>query len=265
MFWLRLRSGIVILIIAIATVLIGGNVLLITALTVSLIGIYELNKIVKIEKAWPGIISYLACLIYYLMLYLSLEQYLIIFFIFYLMVLMLPFVAKFPEYNLEPIIIPFFALFYVGIMLSYIYKARMLSDGALVVWLIFIGAWGSDTCAYCVGMLFGKHKLSPKISPKKSVEGSIGGIIGAALIGLVYAIIFKGKIIDFKYPLIGFACIGAASSVISQFGDFAASGIKRKYEIKDFGDLIPGHGGILDRFDSIMFTAPVVYFLAKIF
>lgn len=265
MFWQRLGSGIILLIIAITTVFLGGNILLLTTLLISIVGMYELNKVANVEKRLPGLLSYLACMIYYIMLHFELNSYYIIFFIFYLMLLMVLFVAEFPKLEFEQILIPFFSLFYIAIMLSYIYQSRMLSDGALVVWLIFIGAWGSDTCAYCTGMLFGKHKLSPKISPKKSIEGSIGGIIGAALLGFIFAYVFKGKIVGLKHPQIGFASIGAVSSIISQLGDFAASGIKRKYDVKDFGNLIPGHGGILDRFDSIIFTAPIVYFLAKIF
>jgi phosphatidate cytidylyltransferase len=138
----------------------------------------------------------------------------------------------------------------------------MLQDGAILVWLIFIGAWGSDTCAYCVGMLLGKHKVAPKLSPKKSVEGCIGGVVGAALIGFLYATVFQNNIQGIDQPQLIFAIIGAASSVISQIGDLAASAIKRNHNIKDYGTLIPGHGGILDRFDSIIFTAPIVYYLA---
>jgi len=149
-------------------------------------------------------------------------------------------------------------------MLSYIYQVRILEDGALLVWLIFIGAWGSDTCAYCVGILIGKHKIAPKLSPKKSVEGCIGGILGASLMGFIYATIFQNHITGIVNPQVVFAIIGAASSVISQIGDMAASAIKRNHDIKDYGDLIPGHGGILDRFDSIIFTAPVVYYLATL-
>jgi phosphatidate cytidylyltransferase len=159
----------------------------------------------------------------------------------------------------------FFALFYVSIMLSYIYQVRVLEDGHILVWLIFIGAWGSDTCAYCVGMLFGKRKMAPKLSPKKSIEGCIGGVVGAALIGYIYALILGSKMVGIDNPRLLFAIIGASASVISQFGDLAASAIKRNFDIKDYGSLIPGHGGILDRFDSIIFTAPIVYYLSVFF
>ncbi|MBR6474503.1 MAG: CDP-archaeol synthase, partial [Lachnospiraceae bacterium] len=134
------------------------------------------------------------------------------------------------------------------------------------VWLIFIGSWGSDTMAYVVGRKLGKTKIAPKLSPKKSLEGLIGGIVGAALIGIIYALIFKSKLDEyFSNPILVFALTGAIGSVVSQIGDMAASAIKRNKGIKDYGTLIPGHGGILDRFDSVIFIAPIVYLLMNIF
>lgn len=264
MFRTRLISGIILLAVTVTIVVFGGNYLFAALFIIALIGMMELYKIVKVHKAFPGILGYLACVSYYLLIFFELEQYRVLLFIAFLMFLMFAYVFGFPKFSTEQITVAFFALFYVGIMLSYIYKVRMLEDGALLVWLIFIGAWGSDTCAYCVGMLFGKHKIAPKLSPKKTVEGCIGGVVGAALIGFIYATAFQDTITDFDNPQLAFAIIGAASSVISQIGDMAASAIKRNHDIKDYGNLIPGHGGILDRFDSIIFTAPIVYFLAEI-
>jgi phosphatidate cytidylyltransferase len=186
-------------------------------------------------------------------------------FIFFLMLLMFAYVFGFPKFKTEQIAVVFFGLFYVCVMLSYIYQVRMLENGGLIVWMIFIGAWGSDTFAYCVGILIGKHKIAPKLSPKKSLEGCIGGVVGAALIGFFYALFLKDRITVIDNPELAFAAIGAASSIISQLGDLAASAIKRNHDIKDYGTLIPGHGGILDRFDSIIFTAPIVYYLAVFF
>ena len=105
--------------------------------------------------------------------------------------------------------------------------------------------------------------MAPVLSPKKSVEGGIGGVVGAALIGVLYALAINkwgGAGVD----IVEFAIIGAAGGAISQIGDLAASAIKRNYNIKDYGTLIPGHGGILDRFDSVIITAPLIYFLSNI-
>lgn len=262
MFKTRLFSSMILLVATITIVVLGKDILFASIFIISLIGMMELYRVVKIHKALPGFVGYLAGISFYLILYFNLLQYQLMLFIFFLMLLMFVYVFVFPKFGSEQITIAYFGLFYVSIMLSYIYQVRMMEDGALLVWLIFIGAWGSDTCAYCVGILIGKHKIAPKLSPKKSLEGCIGGILGASLIGFLYATIFQSNITGIENPQVVFAIIGAASSIISQIGDMAASAIKRNHDIKDYGDLIPGHGGILDRFDSIIFTAPIVYYLA---
>ena len=155
------------------------------------------------------------------------------------------------------VVAAFFGMVYVAVMLSFIYLTRSLPDGKFLVWLIFLCSWGCDTCAYCVGMLIGKHKMAPVLSPKKSIEGAVGGVVGAALLGVIYAAATQGKMAEY-------ALICAVGALISMVGDLAASAIKRNQNIKDYGKLIPGHGGILDRFDSVIITAPVIYYLAKI-
>ncbi len=265
MFKTRLLSGIILLAITIAVVVMGGNVLFAVLLAISLIGMTELYKVVGMNKALPGILGYAAGVAYYAILYFKATEYQLMVFIIFLLLLMLAYVFSFPKYTIEQLAVTFLGLFYVSIMLSFIYQVRILEGGAWIVWLIFIGAWGSDTCAYSVGVLLGKHKLAPKLSPKKSIEGSIGGVVGAALIGFLYATIFRNHISGINNPQLIYAVIGACSSVLSQLGDLAASAIKRNHDIKDYGKLIPGHGGILDRFDSIIFTAPIVYYLTVLF
>lgn len=146
-------------------------------------------------------------------------------------------------------------------MLSFIYLVRELPYGVYSVWMIFISSWICDTCAYVVGMLIGKHKLAPVLSPKKSIEGAIGGIAGAALVGALYAYFIVEPAVSGQKVTWVFVLISAVGAVISQVGDLAASAIKRNHEIKDYGKLIPGHGGVMDRFDSVIFTAPMIYFL----
>jgi phosphatidate cytidylyltransferase len=124
----------------------------------------------------------------------------------------------------------------------------------ILVWHIFLTAFGTDIMAYFTGYAIGKHKLCPKISPKKTIEGSIGGILGSVLLcGLFGYFVIPGL-------LLHCIIIGVLGGVVSQFGDLTASIFKRKMGIKDYGNLIPGHGGILDRFDSVLFTAPMVYY-----
>lgn len=264
MFWIRFRSSIILMLITITTIMLGGKVLFGTVLAISLIGMMELYRTIKMNKSLLGILGYLACIALDFLILYQYEQYNMGLFMAFLIILLSIYVFAFPKYSTEQVAIVFLGLFYVGVMLSYLYKVRVVEDGAYLVWLIFIGAWGSDTSAYCTGMLIGKHKVLPKLSPKKSLEGCIGGVVGAALLGLLYGTIIKEQITGITNPQIAFAIICGASSVISQIGDWAASAIKRNHDIKDYGNLIPGHGGILDRFDSIIFVAPIVYFLAKI-
>ena len=260
MFVKRLISGMLLLIAALVMVITGGNVLLVLLAGISLIGMTELYKVFDIHTKIPGIIGYLGSIGYYLMLFFDLKEYLLALFIVGLILLMGAYVISFPKYKVSQILPAFFGVFYVAVMLSFIYQTRILENGVFSVWLIFICAWGCDTCAYCVGVLIGKHKMAPKLSPKKSIEGAIGGIVGAALLGLVYALLIQ-KFADAKVSVPGYMIVGALGAVVSQIGDLAASAIKRDYEIKDYGKLIPGHGGILDRFDSIIFIAPIIYYL----
>lgn len=263
MFKTRLLSGVVLTLIALVTIISGGDILFGTILLISIIGMTELYKIFDIHKKLLGVVGYLALAGYFALVRFGLQEWNVALMIGFLIVIMAIYVFAYPKYHSNHVMLAFFGLFYVGIMLSYVYQTRMLPGGAFLVWLIFVCSWGCDTSAYCVGMLLGKHKLAPVLSPKKSIEGAIGGVFGAALIGVLYGVCvnhFAGAGVN----LVAYAIISAVGAVISQIGDLAASGIKRNHDIKDYGKLIPGHGGILDRFDSVIITAPIIYYLAKI-
>ena len=255
MFKTRLISGIVLVALALLLIITGGNVLLGALCIISLIGMFELYRIFKIEKAPAGIAGYLAAIVYYLNLLFGFIPDMMMFVLGVLVVLMFIYVFSYPKYKTEQMLAAFFAVFYVAVMLSFVYRTRMLPMGTYTVWLIFLCSWGCDTCAYCVGMLIGKHKMAPVLSPKKSVEGAVGGVVGAILLGIIYAAATKGGMVEY-------AIICGVGALISMVGDLAASAIKRNQGIKDYGKLIPGHGGILDRFDSVIFTAPIIYFLS---
>ena len=123
-----------------------------------------------------------------------------------------------------------------------------------MVWLVFLSAFGSDIFAYFTGFAIGKHKLCPEISPKKTVEGAIGGIIGSSLLCGIFGMIF------YKEQILNCFVMGFVGAFFAMGGDLIASVFKRKMKIKDYGNLIPGHGGILDRFDSVLLTAPFIYY-----
>lgn len=266
MFAVRLRSSIIIMAVALLTIIPGGYVLWGTALAVSLIGLGELYRAVgvwKKDSKGLAITGFLAAALYYVLLLLGLEAYSTIYLVFAMAAVLAVYVFAFPKYRAEQVMASFFGIVYVCVMLSYIYLTRTMQDGAFLVWLIFICSWGCDTCAYCVGILIGKHKMLPILSPKKSIEGAVGGVLGAALLGAIYAAIV-GAHLEAENPVVSYAVICAAGALISMVGDLAASAIKRNHEIKDYGTLIPGHGGILDRFDSVIFTAPIIYFLSNL-
>ncbi len=266
MFKTRLLSGILLVIIALFTVITGGSILFAVLFIISMIGLTELYRVFDIRDKAPGICGYLFAAAYYALIYMKpllpvKTDWFMLLFMAFLISMMAVLVFSFPKYRTEQILAAFFGVFYVAVMLSYIYQTRILPGGVFTVWLVFICSWGCDTCAYCVGMLIGRHKMAPKLSPKKSVEGGIGGIAGAALLGVLYALAIN-KWGNAGADVVSYAIIGAAGGAISQVGDLAASAIKRNHNIKDYGKLIPGHGGILDRFDSVIFTAPIIYYLA---
>ena len=148
-------------------------------------------------------------------------------------------------------------------MLSFLYMIRSLDVGVWIVWYVLICSWICDICAYLVGIKIGRHKMSPKLSPKKSIEGAVGGVAGSALIGGIYAAIAVAPRLEASTGrvVIIFVIMSILGALISMVGDLAASAIKRDHGIKDYGHIIPGHGGVMDRFDSFVFVAPLVYIL----
>ena len=258
MFKTRLISGILLVAAALLTIITGGAVLWTVLLGISVIGAEELYRAMDVHKNGFGLLETAACLgilLYYGAAALDFGRYGMMAVILALILILFVYVFTYPKYDAHQIAAAFLGIVYVAVMLSYIYLTRNLENGHFIVWLIFLCSWGCDTCAYCVGMLIGKHKMAPVLSPKKSVEGAVGGVIGAALLGVAYAAATKG-------PMAEYAVICAAGALISMVGDLAASAVKRNQGIKDYGKLIPGHGGILDRFDSVIITAPVIYYMA---
>lgn len=265
MFKERLISGIILVILAIGMIVSGGMVLLFSTLAISIVGMYELCRVFQIEKTPLAIVSYITAVLYYCNLHWKVIEDPMMIAMAFLIVLMFLYVFAYPKYEARHILAVFFGFFYVGVMLSYVYQIRMLNNGLYLAFLIFICSWGCDTSAYCVGKLIGKHKMSPVLSPKKSVEGAIGGIVGTALLTVLYLSVFRAQMGIETSQILMLAVISAIAGAISMIGDLTASAIKRNYNIKDYGNLIPGHGGILDRFDSMMITAPIIYYLACYF
>lgn len=268
MFGPRLASGIVLIIIALATMSFGGWALAGILLAISLVGYRELTK--ALNAADKGgkfnlleYAGFAGIILYYAAVYFSGDSTLLLMCIVGMfMVQMLLYVVTFPKFQAMQVVSSFFSFVYAPVMLSFVYLTRATSQGIYMVWLILISSWGCDTCAYVVGKLIGKKKIFPVLSPKKSLEGCIGGVLGAALIGGLYGHFFVEAAFPDQTVKWLLALICALGAVMSQVGDLAASAIKRNHNIKDYGTLIPGHGGIMDRFDSMIVTAPMTYFLS---
>lgn len=151
---------------------------------------------------------------------------------------------------------------YIPVFISFLTLIDAMQNGKILIGYILISAWGTDVFAYLIGKKFGKHKFS-KVSPKKSIEGCIAGTIGAVLIMVLYAVILN-RYFQFNYSYMYVIIVGIVLSLIGQIGDFSASCIKRYVDIKDYSNLLPGHGGMLDRIDSVLFLAPFAYLLFTI-
>lgn len=259
MFWERLISGVILVILAVVCIGKGGSLLLGVVGLLSMIALFELYRVLGMHKTSLAYIGYFGTVIYELLLFWNKEKWIEVYLLTVLMVFLITYVVSYPKFVFSQIAMAFTSLVYVTMSLSCLYQVRCMESGLYLVWIIFIAAWGSDTCAYCIGKLFGKHKLPSPLSPKKTVEGCSGGVIGAALLAFLYAWILREKLAISGYLPWHFLLMGAFGGFLSQIGDLTASAIKRNYDTKDYGKLIPGHGGIMDRFDSILFTAPLTY------
>lgn len=273
MFGTRLISSIVLVLIALVALIGGGPLLLGVLLLVSLAGYYELCRAMGVHDAKAGqkvsgleLVGFLGITGYYILLYLDQNPLLLLIpAVGVFMMGMAVYVCTFPKYQVQQVTAAFFSFVYAPVMLSFLYLTRQLQYGEYIVWLILISSWGCDTCAYLVGICIGKKKIFPLLSPKKSLEGCIGGILGAGLLGAAYGYFVVEQAVTGQTVTLLIALICMVGAVMSQVGDLAASAIKRNREIKDYGRLIPGHGGIMDRFDSVIVTAPMIYFLTVLF
>lgn len=264
----RILSGLIAFILLLGVMLLGREVFGIAIFLLSWIGIYEFYKAMSGAGYKPvKLLGYIACLALPVVTFgtaelanLSLQPMaLMALAVFALMVSSFCLIIfKHHQYSVVDISLTVFGILYVVFLFSFVILTRNLADGKYLIWLVLIGAWATDTFAYFTGMAFGKTKILPAVSPKKSLEGSIGGVIGCMLVTGLYGLYLRDHIayISFYHYII----LGGLSGVISQIGDWAASAVKRNVNIKDYGKLMPGHGGVLDRLDSILFVAPVVYF-----
>ncbi len=293
MFWKRLLSGAVILLLTMVFGLMGGPFLALALAILSSAAFLEYTKASKVREEGHRIngievIGLITIFLYYITLlffevftFMPQEvvdwffnsngfftNYTIVFlciFMFGVICILCAYIFCYPKFHVNQVAGGIFALIYTSLMMSFIYYTRESENGIYLVWIIFITSWVSDTCAYFVGSAIGKHKMTPNLSPKKSWEGAIGGIIGSGIATAGFGLFYIHKLnLSFYYIPI-FALIGCVGAFVAMCGDLVASAVKRNNNVKDFGNVIPGHGGVLDRFDSVLFTAPMIYFFIILF
>ena len=249
-------------------VLLLGNKYVIDV-AMAIVAIISLKEYFNAFRAYKPIkwIGYLAAILICFIHFISQEQlfvYISISMPVIIVALFIELVIKDLKINIIDISITLFGIFYVVLFTMFIPLLAGVENGKILIWYAIFAAWGSDTTAYIVGKTFklGKHKFS-KVSPNKSIEGCIAGLVGAIIFSLIFTLCMD-KLSLFEISYIKVLIVSAILGIIGQFGDFAASSIKRFTGIKDFSNLIPGHGGLLDRIDSLIFIAPFAYILLTI-
>ena len=266
----RVITTIVGLPIVLFVVFFGSWLLLLTCVIVSLIGLRELYRAFSGEDKPIHLVGYIFTLIYFAAIFfLGSGYWLLITLTLFVIVAKTCLVIFFKQLPLKDCITTIYGFLYVPFLISFIVLVREHDLGRYYVWLIFISSFGCDTFAYLTGTAFGRNKLKDSPSPSKSVEGLIGGVIGAGLLGLLYGFFASRFFATFsgEYAhsvMLVSTIIALVGAVFSIVGDMAASALKRHTAIKDFGNVFPGHGGMLDRLDSIIVVAPMVYMVMSI-
>ncbi|SES78923.1 phosphatidate cytidylyltransferase [Anaerobranca gottschalkii] len=228
----------------------GGIIFNLLTLIISLIAIYEYYKITNIQDK---VILFFSC-IFSIILLLQLNLDLTIFSVLFLFSFAIYIrIINFSNTTLKELSLITWGILYIFLPLYYLRELRNLDKGIEIVFFLLILTWLTDSGAYFSGWIFGKNKLAPNISPKKTVEGAIGGTILAVVGAIIFHTFFP---LGESYWIILFSLIG---SICAQVGDLFESAIKREYNVKDSGNILPGHGGILDRIDSLLFLIPIAY------
>ncbi len=263
----RIITAVVALAVLVGVLIAPPVVFTIALAAVILIMLHECYSAVKADKT-TKCIGFVASLLVLISTY-FLENHIVVaalgiiaLCILYVLVSMVPVVIKHGKKNYSEVLACGFITFYVLATMISLWIIKSLFGTANMI-VVFICAWSTDTFAYFTGYFLGKHKLIPHVSPKKTVEGAIGGVIGAMVITIAYLAVTKNAMQINNMSIwtniyIQGAIIGLVGGVCSQLGDLAASAIKRDTGIKDFGNIFPGHGGFMDRFDSVMFISPLV-------
>lgn len=254
---IRIATAVVGIPLILAVLYIGGIYWQIFFSLLAILALYEYLSMLKEKEMVPLLVPsyYLMFILFYRA---QLSDSLALLFFAGLILLVLEAVLRYPKVHIDDIAVTVFGAVYIGFLFSYAVLMLELDNAFYFMLFAFLLTWSSDIGGYLFGSLWGKHKMAPRLSPKKSWEGAFGGV----LLTIVISIIFEQILGQAALTLLKAVFLGLAGSLAAQFGDLFMSGIKRYFEVKDSGNIIPGHGGVLDRFDSFMLVVPVVYYLA---
>lgn len=252
----RVISSIIALPLLFLFVIKGGVFLEVAAFIVSAIALHEFFAALKKRNYQPfEYTTYALLLFVYILLHFNQYSLLGILSLFYVSVLLILYLFK-PSRKFSDVGATITASLYI---IFFFYHVILLADvkPSFYIWYIFIVSWGADTGAYFAGVTLGKNKLMPSVSAAKTIEGAVGGIISAVVFSVIFTMFYDKSFVGYS------VLIGLFGSIISIAGDLVASRIKREMGVKDYGNIMPGHGGILDRFDSLLLVTPFVYYFIK--
>lgn len=260
----RIITAVVALLIFIPVLYVGGILLDIIAALLGMIAVRELFKMKGLVLgSYEGILALIGILALVLppsRWFFFMPKTTTNFTLFYIVVLAFFIGTILSKYklNIEQIAFPVLVTLYIGFGFQNLVAAR--SQGLVVLFYALLIVWSTDIGAYFIGKKYGKNHLAPSISPNKTIEGSLGGIISAVVVSFIYLLIFSAKT-NFNHSLFTMLVFSIIFSVFGQIGDLVESSYKRFYHVKDSGNILPGHGGILDRFDSLLFVFPLMHIL----
>jgi phosphatidate cytidylyltransferase len=220
-----------------------------------IVGLFEYYRMMSIKGYSPQYIpGYL--LLLSIMLQAIYTSYLIPAFLLIVVLLALSLICQYPRIDISDIALSFFGAFYLGLLLSFAFRIYYLDDRFWIIVLSLLLTWASDTGGYFAGRFWGHKPLAPELSPKKTREGAVGAVVLSVMVSFLFFSIIEFGSTNFAYVLL----LGLSASIMAQIGDLMISSMKRYFGVKDSGKIIPGHGGVLDRFDSFLMVLPLVFY-----
>jgi len=257
----RIFTGIICAILLVtAVIVLDPYIIAVIAFLASLVGLFEFYKVTEVADSLPLVILGTLGALLVTLCNLFFKAQFSTFVCIWLLLIFVTLLVFHEKTEVTSAALTVFSVFYIPFLFSFVPLVMLLEKGRFLIWFVILGAFATDTFAYFTGVFLGRHKLCPKISPKKTIEGAVGGTLGCGIFFVIFGWLFN-TVWQTDFSLVQLFLIGLIAAVVAQLGDLSASIIKRKFGVKDYGTLFPGHGGIMDRCDSLIFVAPLIYFL----